>query len=84
MAVPALIRALQENDWYMQGVVSDALAEFGSDAKSAVQQLIKTIENGEGTAKVNAANALWRIQGKDESSIAEIAIERYPDSGGQR
>ncbi len=58
----------------MQSVVSDALAEFGGNLKSAVPQLIKTVKTGERSAEVSAAYALWRIQGKDDPAIAEIVI----------
>lgn len=74
VAVPGLIWLLKKDDWYLHYVVANALAEFGADAKSAVPQLLETLKTSE-RSKTDLASALWKIQGKDDPAIAELAIE---------
>lgn len=80
LCVPALIRALKRLD-APQKRIADALAEFGSASKEAVEELIPLLSNGDGNVVIAAANALARI-GAD--AAAEPLGHAYTNAKNRR
>ena len=62
VAVPALIQYHNDPDASVRGAVARALGQFGPDAKSAIVPLKAMLKDGEGDVRIEAENALKKIE----------------------
>jgi HEAT repeat protein len=60
-AIPALIKALQDQPEGLRRRAAEALGEMGPEAKTAVPALIQTLQNQEDRAREEAVEALGKI-----------------------
>jgi HEAT repeat protein len=70
-AVPALARALQDDDRLFRNRAADALGAVGPGAAAAVPALGELLQNENRTLRVAAARALWRIN-RDRAAVAML------------
>lgn len=70
IAVPALIRCLDDPDLRMRSTVAYALGQFGPEAKSAIAPLKASLGNSDFMTKLTIANAISKI---DPTALTNIA-----------
>ncbi len=84
-AIPALIRALRDDDSNVRGAAAYSLGEL--KANNAIPDLIEMLKTGSGTNRVSAAGALGRLgpSAKDAiPTLKEIANDPNADEFPQR
>lgn len=62
-AVPVLIRALDDDAWWVRCASAEALGNIGAQARAAVDCLLKCLRDGEVWVRRNAAEALGTVGG---------------------
>jgi HEAT repeat protein len=68
-AVPALIQALQDQEWWVREAAAEALGVIGDP--QAVPALLEVLQDKEGRVRRAAAWALRKINAKDTWAIPE-------------
>ncbi|NKB67314.1 MAG: phytanoyl-CoA dioxygenase [Candidatus Latescibacteria bacterium] len=72
-AVPALVAALDESDWWMRAAAADALGDIGLPDTRAVGKLGAALSDGEAWVRRNAAEALGIIGPAASGQIGRLA-----------
>lgn len=63
-AVPSMIDALSESDWWMRAAAADVLGDIGEPAAEAVPALATALEDGSEWVRRNATEALGTLRAK--------------------
>jgi HEAT repeat protein len=71
VAVPALARALQGEDWLFRSNVAYALGAIGPEAETAAPALEALLRDEKLSVRVEAARALWRIR-RDRAAVPAL------------
>ena len=80
-AVPALIEAMQDEDWANRCNVIEVLGEVGPEAAAATPALVKTLQNDEHhLVRSHAAEALGKIGGTEAVPVLMSVLEKGDDS----
>ena len=84
-AVDALLKALDDEAWYVARLASDKLGVMGSEAKAAVPALAKQVSHSNGDCAYWATKALERM-GPDAAEAVPALLKglSHPTSAGTR
>jgi HEAT repeat protein len=74
-AVPALIKALEDEKWPVRAMAAECLGRVGPEAGAAVPALLKLLKDDKSQVRGDAAEAVGRIGGgaKPEAAIAALS-----------
>jgi HEAT repeat protein len=73
-AVPALIKALEDEKWWVRAIAAECLGRVGPEAGAAVPALLKLFNDERLQVRCDAAEAVGRIRGGAKPAAAIAAL----------
>ena len=82
-AVPALIKAVQTDKWpAVRKAAVTAIGEMGPDAKEAIPLLRESLKSPDDWMRLEARNALFRVEPGKSQEVADIADQHRVEEKG--
>jgi HEAT repeat protein len=72
--VPALVKALEDEKWWVRAIAAECLGRVGPEAGAAVPALLKLFNDKRSQVRCDAADAVGRIRGGAEPVAAIAAL----------
>ncbi|MBI1831369.1 MAG: HEAT repeat domain-containing protein [Planctomycetes bacterium] len=72
LVLPVLTKALASEDISTRRRAAEALGEYGPVAKDAIAQLVALFNDKDGYACIQAAFAVWKIEGKTDRAVPAL------------